>query len=276
MTAPTHYEVLGVRSTASFDEIRRAFRREIARYHPDKVQHLGHEFQRMAAIRSAELTQAYKILTDETLRADYDADMRSDLARLRNGSVHPSGEPAAARTTPPSRRSAQAAPDPDALSQLGSITTTIRTGLGNLVTRAAVVRFRQAVQAEFGVCEEPPAPGFDVVCAPPKARFWSRLPPRMYARFVGYVDGVAVSDSRAMVSRVVDRDDERGICVFLMGERVAPAAELAVTIARERRKSRSVGLELTIVPVNIRSWSAYVPHDAPPAVRSLVARLRPS
>ena len=34
---------------APADEIKKAFRREIARYHPDKVQHLGQEFQEMAA-----------------------------------------------------------------------------------------------------------------------------------------------------------------------------------------------------------------------------------
>ena len=33
---------------APADEIKKAFRREIARYHPDKVQHLGQEFQEMA------------------------------------------------------------------------------------------------------------------------------------------------------------------------------------------------------------------------------------
>ena len=33
-------------------------RREIARYHPDKVQHLGPEFQEIAATRAAELTEA--------------------------------------------------------------------------------------------------------------------------------------------------------------------------------------------------------------------------
>ena len=38
---PTHYDLLGIDSAASVDEIRRAFRREIAKYHPDKVQHSG-------------------------------------------------------------------------------------------------------------------------------------------------------------------------------------------------------------------------------------------
>src|SRR3954447_20075101 len=64
--------MLDVAPAASVDEIKRAFRREIAKYHPDKVQHLGKEFQEIAAIKAAELTQAYKSLSDETLRAEYD------------------------------------------------------------------------------------------------------------------------------------------------------------------------------------------------------------
>ena len=54
----THYEILGLESSADADAIKKAFRREIARYHPDKVIHLGAEFQEMAATRAAELTVA--------------------------------------------------------------------------------------------------------------------------------------------------------------------------------------------------------------------------
>ncbi|MGH8649231.1 MAG: J domain-containing protein, partial [Burkholderiales bacterium] len=154
--ATTYYELLGVSSTASPGEIRTAFRRQIARYHPDKTQHLGVEFQNMAAGRSAELTLAYKILTDETLRADYDASVRSELARPRHA------------PTPPS--------PPD------STTMVVRTGVSDLVRRAAVGRFRHALHAEFGSCEEAPVQGFEVVCAPSRARLWSKLPPRMYVR----------------------------------------------------------------------------------------------
>ena len=39
-----YYKILGVPKTATQAEIKKAFRREIARYHPDKVQHLGPEF----------------------------------------------------------------------------------------------------------------------------------------------------------------------------------------------------------------------------------------
>jgi len=47
------YILLGLGRNASLGEIKRAFRTQIARYHPDKVQHLGKEFQEMAAGRAA-------------------------------------------------------------------------------------------------------------------------------------------------------------------------------------------------------------------------------
>ena len=242
----TYYALLGVAPTASSDEIRRAFRREIARYHPDKVQHLGREFKNMADLRSAELTQAYKTLTDETLRAGYDAE------------------------------TGLAAAEPETSSRAESITSQIRAGVSDHVRRAAVVRFRHAVHAEFGPCEEAVVEGFELVCAPPRRRFWSGLPPRMYARFVQYVDRVALTDSLTMVSRAVARDDGREPCVFLLGQHVAPAGELAPVIDRERRRAMAAGLALTIVPVNTRSWSAYVHAGAPLVVKSLIARLEPS
>src|SRR5580765_7167774 len=68
----THYDVLEVAPTAPTDEIKRAFRAQIALYHPDKVQHLGKEFQEMAAGRAAALTEAYRVLSNEAQRADYD------------------------------------------------------------------------------------------------------------------------------------------------------------------------------------------------------------
>jgi hypothetical protein len=246
---PTHYDLLGIDSAASVDEIRRAFRREIAKYHPDKVQHLGHEFQDIAAIRSAELTQAYKTLTDAGLRADYDATVRPDAPSLdlSGASAH-----------------------------IESATAVVRAGVSDLVRKAAVVRFRQALQAEFGFCEEALTDGFEVVCAPSKARFWSKLLPRVYVRFVPYVDGAAVGEGLTMVLRGPDKDRDRGRCLFLIGPHVAPARELALTIVKERRKSAAAGLSVTIVPVNTRTWSAYVPNDAPSAVRSVVSRLRSS
>ncbi len=72
MLLKDYYTLLEVAPTATADEVKRAFRAQIARYHPDKVQHLGHEFQAMAADRAAELTEAYRILSDEGRRGEYD------------------------------------------------------------------------------------------------------------------------------------------------------------------------------------------------------------
>src|SRR5262245_42653128 len=94
----TYYELLELTSEASLDDIKRSFRREIAKYHPDKVQHLGEEFQEIAAVKAAELTQAYKTLSDETLRADYDESLRTggnaDAARHPSGAAATAAQPA--------------------------------------------------------------------------------------------------------------------------------------------------------------------------------------
>ncbi len=77
-----YYQLLEIAASASADEIKRAFRSQIAKYHPDKVHHLGKEFQDMAADRAAELTEAYRILSDAGRRAEYD---RARLGERRAG-----------------------------------------------------------------------------------------------------------------------------------------------------------------------------------------------
>src|SRR3954471_4277815 len=96
--------MLSVARTAPADEIKKAFRREIARYHPDKVQHLGHEFQEMASGIAADLTEAYRILMDPELRAKYDEEV---------GAGGPSQPAAAPR---PAQRPEAPAPQPDVAS----------------------------------------------------------------------------------------------------------------------------------------------------------------
>lgn len=53
------YTILGVSPGASTGEIKAAYRRLAAKYHPDKVQHLGKEFQKLAEERFKEIQQAY-------------------------------------------------------------------------------------------------------------------------------------------------------------------------------------------------------------------------
>jgi len=90
-----YYDMLSVARDAPADEIKKAFRREIARYHPDKVQHLGQEFQEMASGIAADLTEAYRILMDPELRGRYDEELSGG-----GGAPRPAAAPSPAASPP--------------------------------------------------------------------------------------------------------------------------------------------------------------------------------
>jgi hypothetical protein len=56
------YGVLGIAPGASKDEIKSAYRGLVAKYHPDKVAHLGHEFQGIAREKALAINRAFEIL----------------------------------------------------------------------------------------------------------------------------------------------------------------------------------------------------------------------
>jgi hypothetical protein len=53
------YIILGVERHATEEEIRAAYRRAVAQYHPDKVSHLGQELQELAHQKLIAIQQAY-------------------------------------------------------------------------------------------------------------------------------------------------------------------------------------------------------------------------
>ena len=57
------YEVLGVANSATKDEITAAYRQQAAKYHPDKVQHLGAELREVAHKKMLEIQRAYEMLS---------------------------------------------------------------------------------------------------------------------------------------------------------------------------------------------------------------------
>jgi DnaJ-domain-containing protein 1 len=59
---PSPEEVLGLRIGASDREVRAAFHRLAVQYHPDKVRHLGEEFERVAGEKFLALKEAYEKL----------------------------------------------------------------------------------------------------------------------------------------------------------------------------------------------------------------------
>jgi len=60
------YTLLEVSPQASPEEIKAAYKRAVARYHPDKVTHLGKEFQELAHKKLLAIQQAYEILQSKS------------------------------------------------------------------------------------------------------------------------------------------------------------------------------------------------------------------
>jgi hypothetical protein len=60
--APDPYQVLEVSRNASQEQIRKAYKKLAGKYHPDKVSHLGQEFQALAEKRFKDIQEAYEAL----------------------------------------------------------------------------------------------------------------------------------------------------------------------------------------------------------------------
>ena len=56
------YGKLGVERGASLEEVKKAYRELVNKYHPDKVSHLGDEFKEMAERRFKEIQEAYQTI----------------------------------------------------------------------------------------------------------------------------------------------------------------------------------------------------------------------
>lgn len=252
MHLKNYYELLGITPTAPADKVKQAFRQQIARYHPDKVQHLGKEFQEMAAARAAELTEAYRILSDEGKRAEYDQ-ARATQAGARS--------PATEWRSP--------APEPKASGQFKEA----REGRDALVRKAILDHFRQAfAQVAGDGYDESSVHGFDVAWLPKAKLFARHKRPRLVGKFVSRVDAAAVADAWMQAGKWhAPRGED--ICVVLMGTTIASPRELADAIAEQRRRPLRGG-KVTLIPVNASHWDAHIPVDAPGVAKDLLAQLR--
>lgn len=270
-----YYGLIEVAPTASTDEIRRAFRGLIARYHPDKVQHLGKEFQAMAADRAAELTEAYRILSDAERRAAYDSQRDQGVGGAPSPETMPAPAPPSSERpngdeNPPRRPAAHEAPPAGRPS--ASQFSQERASRDAFVRQALVGKLRHALALMLGPVEEPPVRGFDVVAVARSKLFSRAKHPRFLARFVPLVDTQAVAETWGWAGRW-DVPAGEVVCVILMGFVLAPSVELADAIARQRRQAPK-DRRITLIPVDARDWQAHVPTDAPATARQLLDRLR--
>jgi DnaJ like chaperone protein len=54
------YNVLGIQSSATDEEFKKAYRQMAIRYHPDKVMHMGEEYQKGAKEKFQKIQEAYE------------------------------------------------------------------------------------------------------------------------------------------------------------------------------------------------------------------------
>ncbi len=57
-----YYEVLGLTPSATIPEIRKAYRKMMSQYHPDRVATLGVELRKVASEKAKEINEAYSII----------------------------------------------------------------------------------------------------------------------------------------------------------------------------------------------------------------------
>jgi preprotein translocase subunit Sec63 len=65
-----HYAALGLRPTATSAEIKKAYRKLVAKYHPDR--HQGNDLEELAQERLVQINAAYAVLRDRRRRLAYD------------------------------------------------------------------------------------------------------------------------------------------------------------------------------------------------------------
>lgn len=273
----TYYELLGLEPTANAEAIKKAFRREIARYHPDKVIHLGDEFQEMAATRAAELTVAYKTLSDPALRSEYDAGLEAGVPPPHPPKPSPAPVPEepdeASPFKPPTIDEIKTPPPP---SGHASRFASERADRDVILRRAIAARVHATIETLYGKVETPTVRGFDLAMVPvAKARFLGTPPPRVLVRVVGLVDAAAVADAWNAASRARVHVGKSPVVVLLFTRRMAPANELskAWEAAARQRKPPDAPEELTVVVVDVADWSCRMPPNPSTAARKVADQI---
>lgn len=101
-----HYQILNIGRGASLNEIKKAFRQEIASYHPDRFVRANEAERDYARARSQRINEAFRVLRDSKLRENYDNTTQPGRITARYQRTGRHGEPIP--TTPINPRDHQA------------------------------------------------------------------------------------------------------------------------------------------------------------------------
>ncbi len=84
MAEKSYYEILGVSESASDEEIKKAFKKLAAKWHPDK--HSDEKSKKLAEQKFKEISEAYSVLSDPEKRKAYDAQRMAGFGGFGAGS----------------------------------------------------------------------------------------------------------------------------------------------------------------------------------------------
>jgi DnaJ domain len=246
--------LLGIALPAPLDEVKRAYRRQISRYHPDKVHHLGEEFQVLAAEKSAQLTEVYRRLLEAN---------GSD-EQIENVAV-----PATTSRDEPRVEDVSAPPPVNRMSSWQAVAA----GCPSLILTAAIDRVSQAVQLTLPRADEFTVPGFSAAWR--TRADWRDLLKRRP------IEGVLL---RTPADLAVDRQRVRRIRHLVSGvDGAIVIVDLVVgPLAIEPPPSNARPLssrgerDVYVVTLDAMTWKASMPPEAPAIAHLILARVRDS
>jgi hypothetical protein len=229
----------------------------------------------MAATRAAELTVAYKTLSDASLRAEYDASISAGVP-----------PPHLPQTPRPASYEAAAAPQPQPQPQPNFDDTppvppptggrgrfaAERADRDVILKRAIAARVQGIVETLYGKLQTPTVRGFDLAMVPvAKPRFLGTPLPRVLVQVVDTADAAAVSEAYAGASRARLHSGKSPVVVLLFARHIASQQELTKaneTNARQR-KTPDGPAEIAVVAVDTADWSCRLPPNCSAAVHKL-------
>jgi len=248
--------LLGIALPASIDEVKRAYRRQISRYHPDKVHHLGEEFQALAAEKSAQLTEVYRRLLEA------------------NGSDERIDDVASPTATPREEPRVEDVSTPPPVNRMASWQA-VAAGCPSLILTAAIDRVSQAVRLTLPRADEFTVPGFSGAW---KTRAdWRGLLKRRPIEGVllrAPAGGMTVEGQRApRIRPMVSGVDGAIVIVDLV---VGPLAIEPQPNSNARPVSSRGERDVHVVTLDAMTWKAHLPPEAPAIAHLILARVRDS